>query len=68
MNNEQYRKIRKQNNFLFTYYNRIGGLIRKEGLFQKAFGQWCSFVLGVPPQIKEVLIKEELDKKHNYNG
>jgi len=67
MDNKQYRKIRKQNNFLFAYYNSKGGLIRKEKVFLEMFHQWCSLILGVPPQIKEVLIKKELDKKHNYN-
>ena len=67
MNNQQYKQIRKQNNFLFTYYNKMGGVIRREAPFQNAFNTWCSSILGMPPQVKITIIKQELDKKYNYN-
>lgn len=64
---DYYRKIRNQSNFLFCYYNRMGGLIRKENVFQEMFQQWCNLILGIPPQVKETIIKQELDKKYNYD-
>ena len=66
MTNKQYKQIRKQNNFLFTYYNNMGGIIRREKPFIDGFNEWCSSVLGIPMQVKITMIKQELDKKYNY--